>query len=76
MSSRLAPTASPQSGCPSPSIPGKGLSSSQKHSKKALKQVSDPGSPWRSRQCLDFPGKPAPGSCSGQGWNPRGPAWL
>ncbi|NXI87962.1 ASX protein, partial [Rhipidura dahli] len=37
--SRLAPTASPQSGCPSPSIPGKGLSSSQKHSKKALKQA-------------------------------------
>ncbi|XP_066036284.1 putative Polycomb group protein ASXL2 [Chamaea fasciata] len=39
VSSRLAPTASPQSGCPSPSIPGKGLSSSQKHSKKALKQA-------------------------------------
>ncbi|KAM4903388.1 putative Polycomb group protein ASXL2 isoform 2-T2 [Sylvia borin] len=39
VSSRLAPTASPQSGCPSPSIPAKGLSSSQKHSKKALKQA-------------------------------------
>ncbi|NWT06992.1 ASX protein, partial [Mionectes macconnelli] len=38
VSSRLAPTASPQSGCPSPSIQGKVLSSSQKHSKKALKQ--------------------------------------
>ncbi|NXG03785.1 ASX protein, partial [Sakesphorus luctuosus] len=39
VSSRLAQTASPQPGCPSPSIQGKGLSSSQKHSKKALKQA-------------------------------------
>ncbi|NXC10002.1 ASX protein, partial [Orthonyx spaldingii] len=39
VSSRLAQAASPQSGCPSPSIPAKGLSSSQKHSKKALKQA-------------------------------------
>ncbi|XP_039566140.1 putative Polycomb group protein ASXL2 isoform X1 [Passer montanus] len=37
--SRLAPAGSPQPGCPSPSIPAKGLSSSQKHSKKALKQA-------------------------------------
>ncbi|XP_041261536.1 putative Polycomb group protein ASXL2 isoform X3 [Onychostruthus taczanowskii] len=36
---RLAPAGSPQPGCPSPSVPAKGLSSSQKHSKKALKQA-------------------------------------
>ncbi|XP_014116775.1 PREDICTED: putative Polycomb group protein ASXL2 isoform X1 [Pseudopodoces humilis] len=39
VSSRLAPAAPAQPGCPSPSIPAKGLSSSQKHSKKALKQA-------------------------------------
>ncbi|NXI36713.1 ASX protein, partial [Galbula dea] len=40
VSSRLAQTSSPQSGCPSPSIQaGKVISSSQKHSKKALKQA-------------------------------------
>ncbi|NXD87828.1 ASX protein, partial [Halcyon senegalensis] len=40
LSSRLSQTSSPQSGCPSPSIQaGKGISSSQKHSKKALKQA-------------------------------------
>ncbi|XP_037986410.1 putative Polycomb group protein ASXL2 [Motacilla alba alba] len=39
VSSRLAPAGSPQPGCPSPSIPAKGLSCSQKHSKKALKQA-------------------------------------
>ncbi|KFU93014.1 Putative Polycomb group protein ASXL2, partial [Chaetura pelagica] len=39
VSSRLSQTSSPQSGCPSPSIQtGKIISSSQKHSKKALKQ--------------------------------------
>lgn len=43
VSSRLSQTSSPQPGCPSPSIqPAKALSSSQKHSKKALKQVSVP----------------------------------
>ncbi|NXJ71870.1 ASX protein, partial [Rostratula benghalensis] len=40
VSSRLSQTSSPQSACPSPSIQaGKGISSSQKHSKKALKQA-------------------------------------
>lgn len=40
VSSRLSQPSSPQSGCPSPTIPaGKVISPSQKHSKKALKQV-------------------------------------
>ncbi|KAM9636006.1 putative Polycomb group protein ASXL2 isoform 1-T1 [Trichechus inunguis] len=40
VSSRLSQPSSPQSGCPSPSIPaGKVISPSQKHSKKALKQA-------------------------------------
>lgn len=40
VSSRLSQPSSPHSGCPSPTIPaGKVISSSQKHSKKALKQV-------------------------------------
>nr|XP_056708361.1 putative Polycomb group protein ASXL2 [Euleptes europaea] len=40
VSTRLSQVSSPQPGCPSPSIPpGKVISSSQKHSKKALKQA-------------------------------------
>ncbi|XP_075451453.1 putative Polycomb group protein ASXL2 isoform X3 [Ascaphus truei] len=40
VASRLSQPSSPQSGCPSPSIPaGKVISPSQKHSKKALKQA-------------------------------------
>ncbi|XP_053565448.1 LOW QUALITY PROTEIN: putative Polycomb group protein ASXL2 [Bombina bombina] len=40
VASRLPQPSSPQSGCPSPSIPaGKVISPSQKHSKKALKQA-------------------------------------
>uniref|UniRef100_A0A286XI41 ASXL transcriptional regulator 2 n=1 Tax=Cavia porcellus TaxID=10141 RepID=A0A286XI41_CAVPO len=40
VSSRLSQPSSPQSGCPSPTIPaGKVISPSQKHSKKALKQA-------------------------------------
>ncbi|XP_066482858.1 putative Polycomb group protein ASXL2 [Tiliqua scincoides] len=40
VSTRLSQVSSPQSGCPSPSIPpSKVISSSQKHSKKALKQA-------------------------------------
>ncbi|XP_026564205.1 putative Polycomb group protein ASXL2 isoform X1 [Pseudonaja textilis] len=40
VSARLSQVSSPQPGCPSPSIPpGKIISSSQKHSKKALKQA-------------------------------------
>ncbi|XP_070591031.1 putative Polycomb group protein ASXL2 [Erythrolamprus reginae] len=40
VSARLTQVSSPQPGCPSPSIPpGKIISSSQKHSKKALKQA-------------------------------------
>ncbi|KAM6462925.1 putative Polycomb group protein ASXL2 isoform 1-T1 [Liasis olivaceus] len=40
VSARLSQVSSPQPGCPSPSIPpGKVISSSQKHSKKALKQA-------------------------------------
>ena len=43
VSSRLSQPSSPQSGCPSPTIPaGKVISPSQKHSKKALKQVIMP----------------------------------
>uniref|UniRef100_A0A8C9EDJ3 Polycomb group protein ASXL2 n=1 Tax=Phocoena sinus TaxID=42100 RepID=A0A8C9EDJ3_PHOSS len=40
VSSRLSQPSSPQSGCPSPTIPaGKVISPSQEHSKKALKQA-------------------------------------
>ncbi|XP_041421061.1 putative Polycomb group protein ASXL2 isoform X3 [Xenopus laevis] len=40
VASRISQPSSPQSGCPSPSIPaGKVISPSQKHSKKALKQA-------------------------------------
>ncbi|XP_076415666.1 putative Polycomb group protein ASXL2 isoform X1 [Peromyscus maniculatus bairdii] len=40
VSSRLSQPSSPQSGCPSPTIPAsKVISPSQKHSKKALKQA-------------------------------------
>ncbi|XP_063156246.1 putative Polycomb group protein ASXL2 isoform X1 [Candoia aspera] len=40
VSARLSQVSSPQPGCPSPSMPpGKVISSSQKHSKKALKQA-------------------------------------
>ncbi|XP_076415660.1 putative Polycomb group protein ASXL2 isoform X2 [Peromyscus maniculatus bairdii] len=40
VSSRLSQPSSPQSGCPSPTIPAsKVISPSQKHSKKALKQI-------------------------------------
>ncbi|NWV32778.1 ASX protein, partial [Grantiella picta] len=51
VSSRLAPSASPQCSSPSPSIPGKGLSSSQKHSKKALKQALKQQQKQQQQQC-------------------------
>ncbi|XP_076415291.1 uncharacterized protein LOC143270190 isoform X6 [Peromyscus maniculatus bairdii] len=55
VSSRLSQPSSPQSGCPSPTIPAsKVISPSQKHSKKALKQVLEkyPNTPMSHKEIL------------------------
>lgn len=68
VSSRLSQPSSPHSGCPSPTIPaGKVISSSQKHSKKALKQALKQQQQKKQQQQQCRPSMSSPGKRCGSG---------